>query len=121
MTEQEKIIVSAYTGYLLCDFSKVHEYIEKKMGRPVWTHEMADKEIQDQIRDKCRADFLELAKSDTLLTDEEQRIFLKAIEREREYCKKVHDEWADETITVNLVKVCDEIERKVMGSMRGEE
>lgn len=30
MTEKEKIIVSAYTGILMTDFSKVHEYIEKK-------------------------------------------------------------------------------------------
>lgn len=42
MTKQEKIIVSAYTGTLMCDFSDVHEYIEKKLGRPVFTHEMAD-------------------------------------------------------------------------------
>ena len=35
MTEKEKIIVSAYTGYLMCDFDKVHQYIEQKLGRPV--------------------------------------------------------------------------------------
>ena len=41
MTLEEQIIVSAYTGYLMCDVSNVHKYIEKKLGRPVWTHEMA--------------------------------------------------------------------------------
>ena len=61
MTEQERIIVSAYTGYLLCDFGKVHEYIEKKMGRPVWTHELALKEVCDEIRDRCYEDFIALA------------------------------------------------------------
>ena len=35
MTKQEKVIVSAYTGVLMCDFSDMHEYIEKVMGRPV--------------------------------------------------------------------------------------
>ena len=60
MTEQERIIVSAYTGYLLCDFDKVHEYIEKKMGRPVWTHELATKVVWEEIRDRCREDFIAL-------------------------------------------------------------
>lgn len=35
MTLDEKIIVSAYTGYLMCDFSLVHAYIQKILGRPV--------------------------------------------------------------------------------------
>lgn len=48
-----------------------------------------------------------------LLTDKEQRIFLKAMSRERDYCKKIDDEWSDGNTTVSLVEVCDEIERKV--------
>jgi hypothetical protein len=64
MTEKEKIIVSAYTGYLMTDFSKVHEYIEKKLDRPVWTHEMAFKSVQEEINEKCKDDFLDLCKKD---------------------------------------------------------
>lgn len=41
MTKQERVIVSAYTGFLMCNFGDMHEYIEKIMGRPVWTHELA--------------------------------------------------------------------------------
>ena len=48
-----------------------------------------------------------------LLTDKEQRIFLKAMSREREICKQMDDEYNDENTTVSLVKVCNEIERKV--------
>lgn len=48
-----------------------------------------------------------------LLTDREQRIFLKAMSRERDYCKKIDDEWSDGNTTLSLVKVCNEIERKV--------
>jgi len=40
MTMEERLIVSAYTGHLMCNFELVHEYIEKIMGRPVYTHEM---------------------------------------------------------------------------------
>ena len=48
-----------------------------------------------------------------LLTDTEQRIFLKAISREREVCQKVDDEYADDDSKISLVKVCNSIERKV--------
>ena len=61
MTTKERIIVSAYTGYLLCPFQFVHEYIEKKLGRPVWTHEFADERVLEEIREKCRDDFVALA------------------------------------------------------------
>lgn len=48
-----------------------------------------------------------------LLTDKEQRIFLKAMSREREICKQLDDEYDDKNTTVSLVKICNEIERKV--------
>ena len=46
------------------------------------------------------------------LTDAEQRIFLKAIEREEKVCKKV-----DEECGINLVHACHEIIRKVKGAL----
>lgn len=58
MTYQEAIVVSAYTGYLMCDFGDMHEYIEKVMGRPVWTHEMADERIMEKIREAAKPDFM---------------------------------------------------------------
>ena len=48
-----------------------------------------------------------------LLTDSEQRIFLKAMSREREVCQKVDDEYSDDASKISLVKVCNSIERKV--------
>ncbi len=65
MTNQEKIIVSAYTGTLMCDFSDVHEYIEKKLGRPVFTHEMANSLVLEEIRQKTRSDFLAICQDNT--------------------------------------------------------
>lgn len=64
MTKQEKIIVSAYTGCLMCDFMEVHRYIEQKLGRPLWTHELAYPELQNEISEKCREDFLALCECD---------------------------------------------------------
>lgn len=48
-----------------------------------------------------------------LLTDKEQRIFLKAMDREREVCQKYDDEFLEDGSNVSLVKVCNSIERKV--------
>jgi hypothetical protein len=60
MTKHEAIVVSAYTGFLMCDFGDVHEYVEKKLGRPIWTHEFADKSIWEEIREKIKPDFLKI-------------------------------------------------------------
>lgn len=60
MTKQEKIVVSAYTGVLMCDFHDVHKYIEEKLGRPVWTHEIGFEIVKDEIRKATKDDFLAL-------------------------------------------------------------
>lgn len=63
MTEQEKIIASAYTGYMFVgDFSLVHKYIEQKMGRPMWTHEFADEKTKEEIHEAVKSDFLEMTR-----------------------------------------------------------
>lgn len=64
MTKYERIVVSAYTGVLMCDFHDVHGYIEKKLGRPVWTHEMAYRDVQDEIQKAVKPDFLALCGND---------------------------------------------------------
>lgn len=56
------------------------------------------------------------------LTHKEQRIFLAAMGRKREVCKQVDEEWSggefgDLYETVNLERVCIEIERKVKGAL----
>lgn len=64
MTYQEKIIVSAYTGYLMCDFSDMHKYIEEKLGRPVFTHELADEAISEKIHKAIKPDFIALCEKE---------------------------------------------------------
>lgn len=64
MTIAEKIVVSAYTGYLMCDFDLLHQYVEKVMGRPVWTHEMTEEKFYAELRDKVKPDFLKICKGE---------------------------------------------------------
>lgn len=60
MTLHEKIVLSAYTGILMCDFDYVHSYIEKLLGRPVYTHELAIEAVHDEIREKSKQEFLDI-------------------------------------------------------------
>ena len=60
MTLDEKIVVSAYTGYLMCDFNLMHKYIEKIMGRPVWIHELGMDIFNNELHEKVKPDFLKI-------------------------------------------------------------
>ena len=70
MTQRERIIVSAYTGFCMCDFGLIHEYIEKKLGRPVWTHELARREVWEEIHQATKDDFLTLCGEEVVRSDE---------------------------------------------------
>lgn len=66
MTKHECAIVMAYTGKCMLtgnDFQIFHEYIEELMDRPVFTHELAFKEVSDEIVKRSKKDFLELCKN----------------------------------------------------------
>jgi hypothetical protein len=58
LTRREAAIISAYTGYLIGDFAAMHEYVEEKFGRPVWTHEMGSKEFGERLRELAKSDFI---------------------------------------------------------------
>lgn len=60
MNKRECAIVSAYTGILCGKFEWMTEYVEEILGRPVWTHQLADKELCAQIKELSHKDFCEL-------------------------------------------------------------
>lgn len=60
MTKREAAIVTAYTGYLVGDFSDAHVYIEQILGRPVMTHEMAFGPLWTEIQAAAKKDFTSL-------------------------------------------------------------
>lgn len=51
-------VISAYTGYLSGDFDDMHEYIEYRVGRPVFTHE-----LPDIPKDTFKPDFLKVVEA----------------------------------------------------------
>ena len=58
MTKREAAIVSAYTGYLNCDFKDFHAYVEEIMGRPIQILELPA--LEDEIREKSKKDFIDI-------------------------------------------------------------
>ena len=65
MTDKERAIVTAYTGITMLTGDKLsifYEYIQSILGRPVWTHELADEAVWNEIKEKSKADFLRLCR-----------------------------------------------------------
>ena len=63
MTKLECAIIMAHTGVTMLtgeDIIIFYKYIEDIMERPVWTHELANKNIVEEIKNRSREDFIKL-------------------------------------------------------------
>lgn len=61
LEKEQALLISAYTGFLCVnDFSDVHEYCEKVLSRPIFTHQFADMELMKELREKLKPEFLKL-------------------------------------------------------------
>jgi len=56
LTKEQAAWIGAYTGICFGNFSDVHQKVEEVLGRPVFTHELADKEIWQSVRDKMKSE-----------------------------------------------------------------
>lgn len=66
MTLKERVIVETYTGYCMTsgeERNEVYKYMHEIMGRPVYTHELASKKIQQELHEKSKADFVNLCRN----------------------------------------------------------
>ena len=61
LTTEQAVVISAYTEILICNFSDLQKAVEDKLGRPVWTHEFADKETVKKIKEAFKDDFLSMS------------------------------------------------------------
>lgn len=90
MTREECAIVMAYTGITMLsgeDFKIYHKYIEDIMGRPVWTHELANESVVEEIKKKSKYDFLKLCEKAKLSVSEDSDISREALLRKLEQIK----------------------------------
>lgn len=60
LTRKQAALIGVYTGVLCGPFSDLHEKIEQLCGRPVFTHEMANKDLMAKVADLAKAEFLSI-------------------------------------------------------------
>lgn len=58
LTREQAAIIGAFTGVTCGPFSDIHALAEKKLGRPIWTHQLASEALQEELKEAVREDFL---------------------------------------------------------------
>jgi len=61
LTKEQAAIIGAFTGFAAGPFPDIHEYAERVLGRSIWTHQFASKELKEELREAARADFVRIA------------------------------------------------------------
>ena len=77
MTDWEKAVVMAYTGTTMLTGDKLQvfrDYIEKICGRPIWTHELSNDAVADEIKEKSKDDFLAICMSQDVLDIDRMKV-----------------------------------------------
>lgn len=73
MTTREKAIVSAYTGFLMCDMSEMLKYLSEKLGKTVIESDLEKYMTYGDLRQKYESavlpDWLSLCEGDAESTD----------------------------------------------------
>ncbi len=67
MTDREKAIVMAYTGYAMLTGDRLevfYNYVEAKLGYRILTHELAYPWVEEEIRRASYEDFVKLCEND---------------------------------------------------------
>ncbi len=63
MTKGECAVIMAYTGVCTLkneDLGRFYGYVSKLLGRPVFSHELADKDTAADIKARAKEDFVRL-------------------------------------------------------------
>lgn len=68
MTKRECAIIMAHTGICMLageDVLYFYKYLQDIMHRPVYTHELGNAAVQDEVKENSLQDFLELCATAT--------------------------------------------------------
>jgi hypothetical protein len=57
-TKEQALAIMGFTGVATCRFDIFHEDVERRLGRPIWTHEFASPQISEEVKAAYRADFI---------------------------------------------------------------
>ena len=65
MTNREKVVVMAYTGFCTLKGDKLdlyYQYLEELFGRPVYTHEIPS--LLEEIQEKAKPEFIQICQKE---------------------------------------------------------
>ncbi|MNW06634.1 hypothetical protein D3C71_2030750 [compost metagenome] len=60
LNKYQATVISGYTGILMIRFAEYHADVEKRIGRPVWTHEFGNKEFSKEVKTLYKEEFLSI-------------------------------------------------------------
>lgn len=60
LTKEQAIIISGYTGVTACNFTFLHEDVEKRLNRPVFNHEFGNEEFANKVKELYREDYIKI-------------------------------------------------------------
>lgn len=67
LTQEQRLVFTAYTGVMFADFNEFHEYAQELLGRELWTHELGYPDTAEALRDASREDFLWLIRESEVI------------------------------------------------------
>ena len=60
LTKEQAVVITGFTGINVGRFGDFHEDVEKRLGRPVFTHEFGYKYFIDELKELYREDFIKM-------------------------------------------------------------
>lgn len=60
LTDSQALVLSIYTGLYLCDMDRLCEAYTEALGRPAMTHDLANPEIRERMKELYRPLFLSI-------------------------------------------------------------
>jgi hypothetical protein len=63
LTSYQAVVLTGYTGILMCSFSEYHADVEARLGYPVFTHQFGDEEFTKKLKEIYQEEFLSLVEA----------------------------------------------------------
>ena len=60
LTHKQALVLTGFTGVTCCSFGDFHGDVERRLGRPVFTHEFGNESFSEQLKELYRDDFMEI-------------------------------------------------------------
>lgn len=61
LTKEQAIVITGFTGVVCGNLADFHDDVQKRLRHPVWTHQFADKDLWQKIKELYAKDFILMA------------------------------------------------------------